>query len=362
MTPPHIWLHGASHGDHGALRPLGERAAGAGYALTLSATTPAGRARAEALWPHAHHRPAPLLWGAGRALHAHLLGAPRALLLELLELWPHWSAAWGREGVPQAVVNGRVSPSTLRARPLLRASFERLDLFLAQTPLDAERALHMGARPAAVRVCGNTKHEGASAPPPPPPPALLSYARALGGLEVVLGSLRPEDERALISCAHLLRGRRALIAPRYPARAAGLAAALRRRGLPCLLRTELEGHAGEPPPLLLLNTLGELAGSYALAPAAVVGGGWGARPQSLIEAARADAVVAFGPRAAARLSLEAAAAGGGGAAPCPTLAAALELALSAAPLSPEERLARRARLRALEGAAARVWGEVEGLL
>ena len=55
-------------------------------------------------------------------------------------------------------MNGRVSPSTLRARPLLRASFERLDLFLAQTPLDAERALRMGARPAAVRVCGNTKH------------------------------------------------------------------------------------------------------------------------------------------------------------------------------------------------------------
>ncbi|MBM4291990.1 MAG: hypothetical protein FJ138_11550 [Deltaproteobacteria bacterium] len=357
--PPHIWLHGASHGDHAALRPLGERARGAGYALTLSAVTAAGRARAEALWPHAHHRPAPLLWGAARALRDHPLGAPRALLLELLELWPPWSAAWARAGVPQAVVNGRVSPGTLRARALLRPSFARLDLFLAQTPLDADRALHMGAHPDRVRVCGNPKHDDAGAPPPPPAEALRGYAERLGGLDVVLGALRPEDERALLACAHLLRGRRALIAPRYPARAPALAAALRRRGLPCLLRSALDAPPGAQPPLLVLDTLGELAGAYALAPAAVVGGGWGARPQGLLEPARAGAALAFGPAAAARLGAEAAAAGGRCA---PTLAHALAHALHAPPLTPAAHAARAARLRALEGAAARAWGAVEGLL
>ena len=169
MTP-HLWLHGASHGDHNALQPIGARAHTNGYTLTLSAVTPAGRARAQALWPQAHHARPPLLWGAHRALHTHPLGPPRALLLELLELWPHWSAAWGRAGVPQVVVNGRVSPSTLHARPLLRASFERLALFLAQTDLDAERALYMGAHPERVCVCGNTKNHAASAPPPRPLP------------------------------------------------------------------------------------------------------------------------------------------------------------------------------------------------
>ena len=308
------------------------------------------------------------MWGAPQAFAR---ARPQLMLFELLELWPHWVKACERAGVPSVVVNARVSPRTLYARPLLKPTFERLSLVLAQTPLDAERAVWMGAHPSRVQCLGNSKYD-----------ALLGElleGELLEGtllyerpLQLIFGALRPEDERALIALAPQLKGQRVLIAPRYPQRAQRLAHALSARGLRCALRSEqpelsaLEWLTREAPhATLILDTLGELRGLYAHSVAAILGGSFTGRstgsPQSMIEAARAGCVIAYGPRAK-RLPLELNALREPGAQGFNTAQEATRWALAASPLSAQALTQRAEALRALTGAAERQWRALSELL
>jgi 3-deoxy-D-manno-octulosonic-acid transferase len=300
---------------------------------------------------------------------------PSVLCLELLEVWPHWVKACERAEVPVVVINARVSERTLKARWLLRSSFERLSLVLAQRPLDAERAVMMGAHPERVHVCGNSKYDALFSSVPSS--ASLSTQRPL---QFIFGSLRPEDERGLMSIAPSLRGVNVLIAPRYPARAPLLKQRLTAMGLSVSLRSAsreepllhwVEAHKGAS--LLLLDTLGELSKLYPYTEAALLGGSFRGRPQNMIEAARSGCAIAYGPSAASALSLEVEAleVGGleadevsaeGGVMYAKGLDEAVRWALNARALQGEALESRLASLERLRGASDRQWAELKALL
>ena len=167
-----VWIHGASLGDINALKSLIYELSVHKLELTLSAITSSGKTQIHQRYisqdhPNLHTHPAPI-WSPLHAQRAWSKVQPDLLILELLEIWPLWIKTWSRRGVPVVVVDGRISPRTLKARFLLKSSFERLDLFLAQTALDAERAVYMGTPPARVIVCGNAKYDQ-----PPSPKKLL---------------------------------------------------------------------------------------------------------------------------------------------------------------------------------------------
>ncbi|MCB9544892.1 MAG: hypothetical protein H6706_03245 [Myxococcales bacterium] len=300
-----VWLHGASVGDARALAPLvaALRAARPDLRLLYTAWTTGGLAMARQLFGDVPVHPVPIsvVWGPRRALAAV---RPRLVIWEYLELWPAWVAACRRAGVATMVVDGRVSHRSLRIRPLLARAAASLDAFSARSPGDAERAARLGVRPAALRVDGNGKHDGVAVSPPSPAPDL---AAAVGRVDVVVGSLHPDEERAALG-ALAATGLRALIAPRYPRRAPALLRQAAALGVEAARRTSPRPGA----PWVVLDTVGELAAAYALAPVAIVAGSFGRRGgQTLVEPAAHGRPVIYGP-ATANIAEEAAALAGQG--------------------------------------------------
>lgn len=292
-----LWVHAASVGDVRAIDPLLRHLAARAVPWALSVQTAPGRGLAHKLWPQAAIGAPPIdcpPWPE-RALRR---ARPAALILEYLELWPAWIAACARLKIPVIVLDGRVSERSLRVRRLLRPTAARLSWFCAQSAQDAEGAIALGVPEERVSICGVGKHDQLLRPPPMPSEALRA---AVGGVDVVLGSLHEDEEgAALTSLAGA--GLRALIAPRYLARVAALERLAQRLGVPTARRSE----GGDPQARwILLDSIGELAAAYALAPAAVMGGSFGRRQgQNLVEAAAHGRPVIFGPQHA-NIALEA---------------------------------------------------------
>jgi 3-deoxy-D-manno-octulosonic-acid transferase len=327
-----------------ALAPLvsAVRSARPGLRLAVSAQTPHGRAMGARLFPDlpVGHPPLDCPPWPGRALrHSRV----RLLVLEYLELWPAWISAAVAVGVPVVVVDGRVGPRTLRARRLLGPTAARLTAFAARSEPDADAARRLGVPPDRVHVLGNGKHDGVSGAPPQPDEGLR---RAIGPVDVVLGSLHPDEEAEALP-ALAASGLRTLIAPRYPARVTALLRAARRLGISARRRSQ---PTDAPAQWIILDTIGELAAAYALGRVAVVGGTFGRRDgQNLIEPAAHGRPVVHGPRTA-NVAEEAAALSGRGAHPVRSWAdavAACERLLVEPGPDP------RPALRALRGATAR---------
>jgi len=176
-------------------------------------------------------------------------------------------------------LNGRISDRGLaRGRrvsfftgPGLRA----VDRFAMQSDEDAKRAVLVGCDPARVKVLGNTKFDEAVRP-------LTNAERAdlradLGiapGTPVwICGSTRPGEE-AIITQA-FTRVRKSfpdlclIVAPRHIERAAEVVAVFEAAGLTAGRRSF---RPPEAPPVLILDTFGELGRVYAVADVAFVGG------------------------------------------------------------------------------------------
>lgn len=315
-----VWLHGSSLGDVNALRALTYHFAQQQCSLIGSACTQSGKARWELLLsdssflPRVHLKllPAPL-WSKKLALKYLEQEKPDLLILELLEIWPPWIKCWAKAGVSIVVVDGRISQNTLRFRFYLTSSFHRLSLFLAQTPLDAERAIHMGCLPERVQVCGDAKLD-----------SLLCTQKNVQNcseqsvnqdayvqqsvFNLILACTRSRDEKQFIKPLKESLDKadfgKILIAPRQLKTVPRLLHRLRRNNLKYkVLDSEnvnsleyLEMVKTDPTPVWILNCYGYLSDLYAYAHCAVIGGTFYNQGQNLIEAAQAGCAVIYGPR------------------------------------------------------------------
>lgn len=271
-----IWFHAVSVGETMAAVPLIaalERAL-PGALLLLSTTTPTGQAVARERL------------GADRVFFYPLDAAfavrpwlrtlgPALLVLMESELWPRMLSECVRAGVPVAVVNARVSdrslPRYLALRRLWTSLLAKVSLLLAQSATDRDRWLAIGAPPERTGFAGNLKYDVPLADHTPLVQLLL---RSLppGVPVLVAGSTHPGEDELLLACnevAHVL-----VLAPRHPQRAEHVALLATAAGrTPTLLTTwRLAPRALSPADVLIVDTVGELAGLYALATLAFVGG------------------------------------------------------------------------------------------
>ena len=296
---PALWVHAASVGEVRAAAPLVERLQTRGEPLLLSTMTVTGRAQCEALHPALPRRLAPL--DLRPCVEAALRRAPpRALVMVEAELWPGWIAACARRAAPVLVVSARMSDRTFRRHRALGSwigrTLRRLQRIGARTEVDAERFLALGAPAERVSVTGDLKLD-AGAEGVTPSAELAAW---LGEAPLVLaGSVHPGEEGALSSArdAWIEAGRDAalLIAPRHLKRADEIVDSLGRAGVAVRRRSQ-----GGPPlragEVALLDSLGELAGAYAHAAIAFVGGSLvPVGGHNLLEPVFAGAPVCFGP-------------------------------------------------------------------
>jgi 3-deoxy-D-manno-octulosonic-acid transferase len=295
LSPVDSWWHAASLGEVAALEPvlaLAETRALSGRFL-VTTTSAAGREAARKRWPNAMLAPLDLPRTLAAALTAR---RPCALILVETELWPNLLRASLDRGTRVAVVNGRVSDrSWARLRwgsPVPRSTLAGLSAVAARTEEDAARFTAMGVPEAAVRVCGNTKHDREGGREPAHLP--WSDCRLW-----TAGSVRPGEEAPVLDAFLALRsGHRDLrlaIAPRHLDTEGEWLAALDRRGLRAARRSRPEGNDAEAS-VLLVDTRGELESFYAASAVVFVGGTLvPVGGHNVMEPAAAGAPVLVGP-------------------------------------------------------------------
>jgi 3-deoxy-D-manno-octulosonic-acid transferase len=295
-----LWIHAVSVGEVGVAATL-VKGLPVGTPVLITTVTPTGQARARALFKEGPVDVAYLPFDLGFAVRRFFdRFAPRALVLVEGDYWPLVLRAARRRGLPVAVVNGRVGDRSFgrmrRLGRLLGPLFSPVERFGMQGAADLERLTALGVPAERITVTGNLKYE---TPEPPRKPEVEAALRQLAdGRPVLLaGSTMPGEEEQVVAAWERAGGPgRALlvIAPRHPERWDEVDALLRSRGLDTIRRSTFP--ATGRPAVVLLDSLGELAGLYRLAAAAFIGGTLvpkgGHNP---LEAARFGVPVAVGP-------------------------------------------------------------------
>ena len=298
-----LWLHAVSVGEVGVAATLA-RALSPAIPLLITTVTPTGQERARAAFSGragVAYLPFDLGFAVQRFFRRH---EPRALVLVEGDYWPLLLREARRRGLPVAVVNGRVGDRSFRRmrrlRPLLGPLFAAVDRFGVQTAGDRDRLVRLGIDPGRIVVTGNLKYES---PEPPASPELETALRAAAGGRPILvagSTMAGEEGPVLDAFREAGGGERALLvlAPRHPERWSEVDELLQARGAGHVRRSALPVGPGRPdlPGVVLLDSLGELAGLYRLAAAAFIGGTLvptgGHNP---LEAARFGVPIAAGP-------------------------------------------------------------------
>lgn len=281
---PMLWLHCASVGEVLAARPLIEALLSRypGHRLTLTTMTATGAERARALAAARDddrlvHRFVPLDFPGAAARFVTRLRPALALFFET-ELWPNLLAACRRQGVPVAVVNGRLSPRAFRGyrrlRPLMREALACVDWLAAKSRADAERFLELGMAEARTTVVGSLKFDIAL------DDKALEVSERLrtrfGERPMWVAGSTHEGEEAALLAAHarlreVLPEALLVLVPRHPQRFDGVAALCEQAGMPAARRSRDEWPTATSA-VYLGDTMGELLAFYGAADLAFVGG------------------------------------------------------------------------------------------
>lgn len=308
-----IWVHAVSVGEtlavSGLVRELQRRYPD--RKIFLSHVTTAGREAGEfRLTGVAGRFLLPLDWSM---CVRRALGYIRPSLLVIVEteLWPNLIRAARAAGAHVVLVNGRISdrsfPRYQWVRPFMRRVLADVHCVCAQSAVDAERFHNLGAAKDRVVASGNLKFDAQ-------PPQLGDFTPRLGQALVSAGrapvivaaSTMPGEEKLLLPAWEAVRRQypRALLilAPRHPARFEEVAALFSERNLSFVQRTGLAAEQHQltsqiaPTDILLLDTIGELAGIFDLADVVFMGGSLvPTGGHNLIEPAYWGKAILFGP-------------------------------------------------------------------
>ncbi|GAH34112.1 unnamed protein product, partial [marine sediment metagenome] len=207
---------------------------------------------------------------------------PDLVCLMELEMWPNFLRVAEREGVPVLLANGVLSRWSYRLHKrfwrLLGGTYGRIRTFAVQTERYADRLRDLGVPEEKITVTGNVKYDTIdTSPAEPRTPLAEELTLRQDDLVLVAGSTHAGEETILLDTYVGLRDRvprlRLMLAPRHPERfdeVAGLAAG---RGLAVLRRSGKRPPAGgADPPVILIDTLGELVSMYEFADVVFVGG------------------------------------------------------------------------------------------
>jgi 3-deoxy-D-manno-octulosonic-acid transferase len=285
---PVLWVHAVSVGEVLAIAPLVGEMRAQGFRVVVSTTTHTGQKLARDKFGAENVFYFPIDLGVCIGPYLRAL-RPRLVVLAETEFWPNFLRLARASGARLAVVNARISDRSLpryrRWKGLLRRALEPVDLFLAQSELDAERLREVGAAAGRVEVTGNLKFDAS-------PPVENEAVAALGlrllatsGPILVAGSTVEDEEEYVLQAFRMVAGEYPsavlVLAPRHRERFEAVARLLSEKRFGWVRRSEL--NSGKPGgeelggKVVLLDTLGELAAVYRYANVAFVGGSLVAR-------------------------------------------------------------------------------------
>ncbi len=217
---------------------------------------------------------------------------PAAIILMELEVWPNFLREAQTRGIPVLVANARITEKSVTqyarasslpvAGGLIRGMLNAPALWLAQTQEYADRLLGLGVEPARVRVTGSVKYD--TVPTTLNPAGRERYRRLIGANAgspvLVAGSTHPgepDEEATVLAAFAKLREEfpeaKLVLVPRHPHRLDAVEAQAT-AFFPCVRRSKLTEEAPAPAnlPVILVDTMGELANLYAAADVVFIGG------------------------------------------------------------------------------------------
>ena len=277
---PVFWIHAASVGEAAAAAPLLEeiRRLLPDAVLAASLITHTGYATAKRLLAKADvlfYLP-PDSQGNVRYLINQI--QPSVFVAVETELWPNLLKELSEHECALILANGRISDQSHWGYPwlgpLLKDMLSRIDLFLMQSEQDADRIRDLGANPGRIIVTGNTKYDN---PQPAWNEEIEDKWRQIFHLakdEVlwIAGSTHPGEENIILEVFVRLRRAfpklRLLLAPRKVERSKEIEDFAASKNIQTSRRSS-EDCGTE---VVILDTIGELAGLYMLADLVYVGG------------------------------------------------------------------------------------------
>jgi 3-deoxy-D-manno-octulosonic-acid transferase len=302
-----LWLHAVSVGEVIAAVPLVNalRHRFPRLPILVSTVTETGQATArEKIAADAYlYFPLDYAWVV-RQVIARL--QPRLFLMVETEIWPNFLRELAQQDIPAMLINGRLSPRSFRGyrrlRPFMSQVLRSIAALSMQTKLDAERIIAIGAEPSRVQITGNLKYDL--------PLTSLSHGEeqalradlGLGGAPVFMAGSTHRGEEGIAIEAYL-RARaqeptlRLVLAPRHLDRLDEIEALLHRGRLTVQRRSRgcLSSHDGRGP-VLLVDTIGELAKLYAVGTIVFIGGSFvPIGGHNVLEPAAHRKAILFGP-------------------------------------------------------------------
>jgi len=268
-----IWFHAASVGEVIASQKLleGIRERFPGRRLLVSTFTPTGNeaAKEKLKADGVIFLPLDFPWAVNRAVKKV---NPSTLILMETELWPNLIRKAGSMGIPVVLVNGRISDTSYGKywfiSPLLKKVFESITLFLMQSEGDAGRVITLGAEQSKVTVTGNIKFDLK------PADKDIGFMDNWGGPVLLAGSTHKGEDAPILDIYKGLRERypalKLVLAPRHLDRVREVEVILKEKGLQFVRRSEVSEKIELP--ILLLDTLGELATFYKYGTIVFIGG------------------------------------------------------------------------------------------
>jgi 3-deoxy-D-manno-octulosonic-acid transferase len=284
QQPGWIWVHAVSVGELMLAEGILGRLLAAGHRIHVTTGTAAGLELLNRRLPGWDRGTGRITGGAfplddPRGLAGFFRPAPGAFISLETEIWPNLLRQLAAHGIPACIVNGRLTGRSLRrGRAWMARAASRLTLVAARDEASAQAFVRLGAP--RVELGGNLK---ADLPAPRPPHQGWEPLREAWRAHPVLvaGNTVDGEEELVLEAWTRARaahpGLRLVLAPRQPRRFQAVAELLQARDL----RFRRGSGAWPAGPeawaatdILLLDTLGELAGAYGEGTLALVGGGW----------------------------------------------------------------------------------------
>lgn len=277
-----LWFHAASLGELSGIEAIVKLFSKDSYNILL--TTTSGTAQAKALG----------LKQQGLVSSVAYLPFDHPYLMKCLvnklnlklcviaetELWPSMISVLSKKNIPLFLVNARISDFTINKYKLIsfiiREMLRKFEIIFAQSEIDRERFLLLGARPDSIKVIASSKYDF----------DLEKFKLNFSDISkrdfflsedsqvLVAGSVREGEEELIISSFVELKKKienlALIITPRHPERFNEVFSILKSHGLEVTRWSE--GGPKVETNVILLDTIGKLQQAYYISDVSFVGG------------------------------------------------------------------------------------------
>ena len=204
---------------------------------------------------------------------------PSVGILVESEFWPVLISEADHQNIPLLVINGKMTGKSFhrwrRFPKFTQALFNKINLFLVQSPEIKSRFSELGVNPDKQVVTGQLKQE--SKPLSHDPKEFSNLNEYFQNRQVWVAASTHEGEEEIIAESHIRLSSNTgnnfqlILVPRYPERGREIAQLLSSYGLNSVLRSKGE-LPGELDTVYIADTLGELGLWYRLAKVSFIGG------------------------------------------------------------------------------------------